>query len=183
MNSHFLKSLLWLFHLNYLIIKCGGTLLELNTQEPCYPSSERKRKCWDCLITSFIKCEIRHFHVVVVQWWQRSVQKAWFMLFCLLIQLLFWHSCYCHCCCILRSKFFFFFTNNIVIIVWLVSLRTEWSWYSQDIVFWKKTWFPYVAISATCMNWEAMILICHFWRQANNHIRELDNLKTSKSSW
>ena len=26
-----------------------------------------------------------------------------------------------------------------------------------------------------------MILICHFWRQANNYIRELDNLKTSTS--
>lgn len=24
----------------------------------------------------FIKCEIRHFHVVVVQWWQKNVQKV-----------------------------------------------------------------------------------------------------------
>ena len=30
-----------------------------------------------CMFTSFTKCEVRHFHLVVVQWRQRNVQKVW----------------------------------------------------------------------------------------------------------
>ena len=54
-------------------VKCRRTFLELNSLEPC-PSSEREF-CRP-LYTSSIKREIRHFHVVVVQWRQRNVQKT-----------------------------------------------------------------------------------------------------------
>ena len=35
----------------------------------------KRRKFCHCLLTFFTKREIRHFHVVVVQWQQRNVQK------------------------------------------------------------------------------------------------------------
>ena len=54
----------------------AGTLFEPNSWEP-YSSSEKERKFSRRLFTSSIKSEIRHFPVVVVQWWQRNVQKAW----------------------------------------------------------------------------------------------------------
>ena len=70
----FFQSLSWLFQLTYFV-KCKRTPLELNFCQP-YPSSQRERKFCHCLFTSFIKREIRHFHVVVVQWRQRNVQKS-----------------------------------------------------------------------------------------------------------
>ena len=39
--------------------------------------SSRKEKQSRCLVFSFsTKCEIRHFQVVVMYWWQRNVQKS-----------------------------------------------------------------------------------------------------------
>ena len=86
------QSLSWLFQLTYFV-KCKRTLLELNFYQP-YPSSERERKFCHCLFTSFTKREIRHFHVVVVQWRQRnSITKKRDtrakLLFCLVKLLLF----------------------------------------------------------------------------------------------
>ena len=57
-----------------------------------YPSSEREGKFRCRLCTSSVHREIRHFHVVVVQWRQRNVQKC--VLFCWLNLLLLWRS---HC--------------------------------------------------------------------------------------
>ena len=51
------------------------TFLGLNSQEP-YPSS-LKRKFRRRLLTSSRKIGIRNFHVVVVQWRQKDVQKSW----------------------------------------------------------------------------------------------------------
>ena len=70
----FFQSLSWLFQLTYFV-KCKRTLLELNFYKP-YRSSERERKFCHCLFTSFTKREIRHFHVVVVQWRQTNIQKS-----------------------------------------------------------------------------------------------------------
>ena len=56
-------------------VKCRRTVLKLNSLEP-YPSSERERKFRRRLCTSSVHREIRHFHVVVVQWRQRNVQKS-----------------------------------------------------------------------------------------------------------
>ena len=55
--------------------KCRRTLLKSNSQE-AYPSSEGERKFRRRLCTSSVHREIRHFHVVVVQWRQRNVQKS-----------------------------------------------------------------------------------------------------------
>ena len=54
-------------------MKCWQILLELNSKR-LYESSgkERERRCLE--FTSSTKQEIRHFHVVVVQWRQRNVQ-------------------------------------------------------------------------------------------------------------
>ena len=54
---------------------CRQTLPKLNFKGP-YSSSEREIKFHRCLITSSIKREIRHFHVVVVQKRKRNVQKS-----------------------------------------------------------------------------------------------------------
>ena len=56
-------------------VKCRRTLLRLNSYEP-HPSSERERKFRRRLCTSSVHREIWHFHVVVVQWRQRNVQKS-----------------------------------------------------------------------------------------------------------
>ena len=56
-------------------VKCRRTLLRLNSWEP-YPGSEREGKFRRRLCTSSVHREIRHFHVVVVQWRQRNVQKS-----------------------------------------------------------------------------------------------------------
>ena len=70
----FFRSLSRLIQLIYFV-KCKRTLFEPNSKEPC-SSSERERKFSRRLFTSSIKCEIRHFRVVVVQWRQRNVQKS-----------------------------------------------------------------------------------------------------------
>ena len=70
----FLQSLSQLLQLIYFV-KCKQTLFEPNSYEP-YSSSERERKFSRCLFISSIKCEIRHFPVVIVQWEQRTVQKS-----------------------------------------------------------------------------------------------------------
>ena len=57
-------------------VKCRRTFLELYSLEPC-PSSWERKFCRP-LYTSSIKRENRHFHVVVVQWRQRNVQKNWY---------------------------------------------------------------------------------------------------------
>ena len=56
-------------------VKCRRTLLKLNSLEP-YPSSERERKFRRRLCISSVQREIGHFHVVVVLWRQRNVQKS-----------------------------------------------------------------------------------------------------------
>ena len=56
-------------------VKCRWTLLKLNSYEP-HPPSERERKFHRRLCTSPVKRKIRHFHVVVVQWGRRKVQKS-----------------------------------------------------------------------------------------------------------
>ena len=69
----------------------------------------KERKFRRRLCTSSVQREIRHFHVVVVQWRQRNLQKKLDargkLLFCQLNLLLLWRS---HCrrrCRILRSLF------------------------------------------------------------------------------
>ena len=75
-------------------VKCGWTLLRLNSLEP-YPSSERKGKFRCRLCTSSVKRKIRHFHVVVTSavtakkcTIKRDVPAK--LLFWLLNLLLFW---------------------------------------------------------------------------------------------
>ena len=72
MNSRYFKHLSRLFQL-IQFVKCWQILLELNSKR-LYESSgkERERRCLE--FTSSTKQEIRHFHVVVVQWRQRNVQ-------------------------------------------------------------------------------------------------------------
>ena len=79
MGKHCLKiEFAFFFNLDndysyYYFVKCTcrQTLLELNSQEP-YPSSEGEHY----LFMSSIKCGIRHFYLVGVQWWQKKVQKV-----------------------------------------------------------------------------------------------------------
>lgn len=40
---------------------------------------KRKKSLSLLVYTSSTKCGNRHFHMVVVQWWQRNVQKMWCM--------------------------------------------------------------------------------------------------------
>ena len=55
-------------------VKCWQFYLELNSKR-LYRSSEKEES--RCLVyTSSTKRSIRHFHVVVVQWRQRNVQKS-----------------------------------------------------------------------------------------------------------
>ena len=55
-------------------VKCWQFYLELNSKR-LYGSSEKEES--RCLVyTSSTKRSIRHFHVVVVQWQQRNVQKS-----------------------------------------------------------------------------------------------------------
>ena len=58
----------------YYFVKCNcrQTLLELNSQEPD-PSSEGEHY----LFMSSIKCEIRHFYLVGVQWCQKKYRKCY----------------------------------------------------------------------------------------------------------
>ena len=56
-------------------VKCRRISLEFISWEP-HSSVETERKIRCRLLTSSIKCEIRDFHAVVVQWRQRNVQKS-----------------------------------------------------------------------------------------------------------
>ena len=56
-------------------VKCRRSSLQLISWGP-HSSLERERKIRCRLFTSSKKREIRHFHVVVVQWRQRNVQKS-----------------------------------------------------------------------------------------------------------
>jgi len=58
----------------------------------CIEVGKRKRKSLSCVSTSFKNREIRHFHVVVVQWRQRNVQKS------------------VQSCCFVNLKLLFFFS-------------------------------------------------------------------------
>ena len=82
----FFQSLLRLLQLIYF---------ELNSKET-YSTSERERLFSRRLVMSFIKREIRHFRVAVVQWRQRNVQRSVMHVqsccFCLFNLLLFWRS-------------------------------------------------------------------------------------------
>ena len=56
-------------------VKCWQISLELNSKGLYLSSGKEKENC--CFVfPSWKKPEIRHFHVVVVQWWQRNVQKS-----------------------------------------------------------------------------------------------------------
>ena len=68
-----LQTLSRLFYL-VQFVKCWQFFLELNSKR-LYRSSEKEES--RCLVyTSSTKRSIRHFHVVVVQWRQRNVQKS-----------------------------------------------------------------------------------------------------------
>ena len=76
--------------------------LELISSGP-HSSLERERPFRGRLFVYSIKREIRHFYVVVVQQWQRNVQKSMMHVqtccFFLINLLLFWHSrCQCSQC-------------------------------------------------------------------------------------
>ena len=94
---------------NSLTLSNVGELSWSCIPEKPYPSSERERKFRNSLFMSSIKREIRHFLVIVVQWWQRKVQKSMMHVqsCCFAdINLLFFWSSRCHCrrrCRILRS--------------------------------------------------------------------------------
>ena len=68
------QTLLCLFHL-VQFVRCWWIFLEFNSKG-LYQSSE-KEKGRRCLVFTFsTKSEIRQFHVVVVHWRQRNVQKS-----------------------------------------------------------------------------------------------------------
>ena len=66
-----------LSHLFHLVrsVKYWQFLLELNFKR-LYRSSGKEKGSRCLVFTSSTKREIRHFHVVVVQWRQRNVQKS-----------------------------------------------------------------------------------------------------------
>ena len=68
-----LETLLFLFHL-FQFIKCWQFSLELNSKR-LYRISGKENESRCLVFTSSIKREIRHFHVVVMRWRQRNVQK------------------------------------------------------------------------------------------------------------
>ena len=70
-----LQTLSRLFQL-VQFVKCWQIFLELNSKRLYQSSgSQRKRKSLFLVFPSSTQREIRHFHVVVVQWRQRNVQK------------------------------------------------------------------------------------------------------------
>ena len=73
-------------------VKCGRISLELISWGRD-SSFERERKVRRHLFTFSINREIRHFHVVVVQWRQRNVQKT---------------VLHVQSCCFANQTFFFF---------------------------------------------------------------------------
>ena len=56
-------------------VKCWQIFLELNSKR-LYQSSGKEKESRCLVFTSSTKREIRHFHVVVVQWRRRNVQKS-----------------------------------------------------------------------------------------------------------
>ena len=75
-------------------VKYRRISLELISWGP-HSGLKRERKIRRRLFTSFIKRNITHFHVVVVQWRQRNEQKEWCtctVFFCYKNSLLFWLS-------------------------------------------------------------------------------------------
>ena len=72
MNSRYFKHLSRLFQL-IQFVKCWQILLELDSKR-LYESSGKEKESRCLEFTSSTKQEIRHFHVVVVQWRQRNVQ-------------------------------------------------------------------------------------------------------------
>ena len=81
-----LQTLSLLFHL-VQFVKCWHFFLELNSKWLHRSSGKEKesRLSLLCLVFAFsTKREIRYFHVVVVQWWQRNIQKS----------VMHVHSCY-----------------------------------------------------------------------------------------
>ena len=69
-----LQTLSRLFHL-VQFVKCWRVLLELNLKR-LYGSSGKEKGSRCLVLTSSTKREIRYFHVVVVQWRQRNVEKS-----------------------------------------------------------------------------------------------------------
>ena len=69
-----LQTLSRLFHLAQFVKSWQFFFLELNSKR-LYQSSEKDEESRCLLFTSFTKGEITPFHVVVVQWRQRNVQK------------------------------------------------------------------------------------------------------------
>ena len=87
-----------------LICQILTNSLELNSKGLYKSSGKEKESC--CLVfPSLTNCEIGHFHVVVVQWQQRNVQKSMMHIqsccFANLNQFLFFSSCWHrHRCCL-----------------------------------------------------------------------------------
>ena len=50
-----------------------------------YLSSQKQKENYCLVFASSIKHEIRKIHVVVMQWWQRNIQKSMKLLYCKLI--------------------------------------------------------------------------------------------------
>ena len=57
-------------------VKCWQIFLELNSKKTVSKFRKRKKKGRCIVFTSWTKCEIREFHVAVVQGRQRNVQKS-----------------------------------------------------------------------------------------------------------
>ena len=57
---------------------------ELNSKG-LYLSSQKQRENCHLVFASSIKCEIRKIRVVVMQWWQRNIQKSMKLLYCKII--------------------------------------------------------------------------------------------------
>ena len=88
-----------LFHLTQCLW-CWQIFLELNSKR-LYLSSEKKILNRFLVFTSFVRHEIRMFHVIILQQWQRNVEKSvMYMQTCCLANLYLLLSCYycCRCC-------------------------------------------------------------------------------------
>ena len=55
-------------------VKCWQYFLELSSKRLSCSGKEKESRCLE--FTSSTKCEVRDFHVVVVHWRQRNVQKS-----------------------------------------------------------------------------------------------------------
>ena len=74
MKSRCFKLYRAYIHLDHFV-KCGQFFVELNFKR-LYRSSGKEKGSRCLVFASSTKREIRHFHVVVVRWRQRSVQKS-----------------------------------------------------------------------------------------------------------